>query len=309
MAQKDFSTLKTNAGNVVGDTSSSFATKLGVWANNRYFDIIERLKAHNLFEAFVSMTATTTANTRDYAMRFDLDDIVYAKDETNGRVLDVINEEEAIQKWGNNWTLTGSPIVLINKAESTVRVQPSSSSALRVVSSSSSDTTQSVKFRAISGSAEYYDSISLNGTTSACATASYDYYLQIMKDSTTVGAVTASYITGSEIATVISPEQTENRYKRIGFYYVPAGTYDIDIRGTRKVSPMVNTDDTPIIDIADGIEIGMIADGWRAKRFYGWASDHETLYERWLDRYIHQRISGMTHQFDITPENRSSNYA
>ena len=308
MAQKDFATIKSNSGAVIGDTSSSFSTKLGVFANNRYFDILDRLKSYNLFESFVSMTATTTANVRDYITRFDLDEIVYAKDDTNGRVLDIINESEWVQKFGDHPNTTGSPIVLVKKAESTVRVQPSSATTLRAVSNSASDTTQSVKFRAISGSAEYYDTISLNGTTSAACTASYDYFLQIMKDSTTVGAVTCSYVTGSEVATVISPEQTENRYKRIGFHYVPAGTYDIDIRGTRKVNPLVNTDDSPIIDIADCIEIGMIADGWRAKRQYGWAADHETLYERWLDRYINQRINGMVHQFDITPENRNSNY-
>lgn len=308
MSNKDFATIKENAGNVLGDTSSSFSTKLGVYANNRYSDIVERLKGHNLFESFVSMTATTTANVRDYSLRSDLDDIVYAKDDTNGRVLDVINEEEWVQRFGTAPNTTGSPIVLVRKGTSTVRTQPSTTSTLRAVSTSTSDTTQYVKFRAISGSAEFYDTITLNGTTSAACTASYDYYIQIMLDSTCAGKVTCTFVTGSEVATIISQGQTENRYKRIGFHYVPAGTYDIDIRGTRKVSPLINADDTPLIDIADGIEIGTIADGWRAKRQYGWAADHETLYERWLDRYINQRITGMTHQFDITPENRSASY-
>lgn len=303
---KDFGTITANAGTIIGDTSASFKTKLGVFANNAYSDIIERLKSFNLFEGYRSFTATCTAGTSDYPVPSDYDKAVTVLDVTNGRQLDVISEEEFIQKFARYTTIPGAPICMIQKANSCVRAQPSASTTLRIVSSSSSDTTQSVKFRAISGSAEFYDSISLNGTTSAACTASYDYYLQIGKDGTTDGAVTCSFVTGGTVAAVISPEQTEARYKRVGFYYVPAGSYEMDIRYVRQVAPMTQTDDFPIIDVADAIELKATADGWRAKRQYGWAADHETLYERWVDRYIQSRISGMVHQADVTPYPRDT---
>lgn len=306
MAQKDYATIKTIVGGIVGDTSSSFATKIGYYANNRYMDILDRLKTHGLFEAYRSFTASTTANTSDYVVPSDYDEAVTVLDQSNGRQLDVIEEEEYIQRFGRLFTTTGAPIVMIQKAESQVRVQPSSSSQLKFVSSSGSDTTQSGFIRGISGSAEFYETVTFNGTASAASSNSYDYILALGKDTTTTGAITVTYVTGSQTAAVIGPEQTEARYKRIGFYYVPAGSYDIDIRYKREVSPMSQASDFPIIDIADGIELGSTADAWRAKRQYGWAADHETLYERWIDRYIHERVSGLVHQFDIRSYDRDA---
>jgi hypothetical protein len=304
VAQKDFEQIKANVGVVVGDTSSSFNTKIGVWSNNRYRDIIDRLKSHNLFEVFRSITATTTANTSDYALPFDFDQAVTVQDQTNSRLLDVISEQEYLERFYNICTTSGTPIVMIQKSDSNVRVQPASSTTVKFASSSSSDTTQSGFIRGISGSAEFYETVTLQGTASAASSNSYDYILALGKDTATTGQVTVYYTGNSVTAAVLGPEQTEARYKRAGFFYIPAGTYDIAIRYKRLVSPMSQASDFPIIDISDGIEIGSIADAWRAKRQYGWAADHETLYERWLDRYIQDRISGMVHQADVTPYDR-----
>lgn len=304
--QKSYSSIKTNAGGVIGDTSSAFDTKLGVYANNRYKDIIARLKAHNLFEAFRSFTASTTAGTSDYVVPPDYDEPITVQDQTNGRILDVITEEEFVSKYARLYTTTGGPFTMIQKAASQVRVQPTTSTKLSCVSTSGSDTTQNFFIRAISGSATFYETVSLNGSSTAQSSNNYDYILEIGKSASTTGAITITYVTGSGVASVMSPEQTESRYKRIGFYYVPAGSYDIAIRYKRQVEPMSQSSDFPIIDVADGIEIGTIADGWRAKRQYGWASDHETLYERWLDRYIQERVAGMVHQADVTPYPRRS---
>lgn len=305
-SNKNFSTMKTNVANIVGDTSSSFATKLGVFLNNAYRDSVERLKAHELFETYRSFTATTTANTSDYVVPFDFDLPIYVLDQTNKRELDIVTEDEYIQKFSRVYTTTGAPIIAIMKAQSAVRVQPTSSTKVKFVSSAGGDTTQMGFIRAISGSAEFYETVTFNGTASAGSSNSYDYILELGKDSTTTGQITVSYVTGGDTGSVLSPEQTESRYKRLGFYYIPAGSYDIEVRGTRQVSPMTQTNDFPIIDIADGIELKATAEAWRAKRQYSWAADHETLYERWMDRYVQQRIAGRMHQADIRPYPRSS---
>lgn len=308
-SNKRFYDIKVNVGNETRDTSSSFASIIGVYANNRYRDIISRLITADLFESYRTTTVTTTSGTRSYVMPYDYSgQVIYAHDSTNDRTLDVITEQELYNRYGSDIDESSTPIALILMADSNVRVQPSSSSAIKAISSSGSDNTQSVFIRGISGSAEYYETIALSGTASASSVNSYDYVLTCVKDAVTTGTITLSYVTGSDTASTIAPESLEQKYQRVGFHYVPNGTYSINIRYKRDVKPMVSANDSPLIDIADGIEIGAIADSWRYKRQFANAQEFEQKYELWLDRYINQRLMGQVQQFDITPYNRNETY-
>lgn len=307
-ADKRFLDIVTNAQNEVRDTSTAFSSIVKVYANNRYRDIINRLTTLNLFEMERTKTLSTVANTRTYAMPFDFGDIVYAVDTTSNQQLDIIDEQEFVQRYGNSLTTTGVPFCIVLNGEGTVLSQPTSSSKLTFVSSSNSDTTQSALIRGISGSAEFYETVNLSGTTSGQSSNNYDYVMQAIKNSSTVGAITFTYSTGGGVCSVISPESLTQMNRTIGFHYIPSGVYSIEIRYKRKVKPMVSDNDAPIIDIADGIEIGAKADAWRNKRQIATAADFENRYEMWLDRYINQRISSQVHQFDITPINRSESY-
>jgi len=306
MSQKDFNTMKGNVGTEVGDTSSSFATRIGVYVNNRMFDIVDRLRHHDLFEIYRSFTATTTAGIRDYSVPRDFDTPIYAFDETNQTQLAVITEREWMDRFFDTYFTTGSPTVIIMKADGNVRVQPTSSSTITAVSSSGSDTTQSIFVRGISGSAEFYETKTLNGTSSVATNNAYDYILELGKSASTTGKITITYTTGGETAAIISSESTEARYQRIGFHYKPSGSFDINIRYPRKVMPLVSTDEIPPIDISEGIELGAKADAWRTKRQFSFAADFETLYERWLDRYIFERQSSMINRTYPTPYPRDN---
>lgn len=302
--QKDFSRLKTNIGNEVGNTSSSFATRIGVYINNRYFDILNRLAQAEAFELYRSMTATTTASTSDYIVPNDFGWPVHVIDRSNSRTLDVVTEMEWSQRYGTIPATTGAPIVLIMKSESNIRVQPASSTQIKIVSDSSSDSTYTTGIRGISGSAEYYETVTASANASAGSSNNYDFLVALTKSGTTTGKITFSYVTGGQTASIINPAETESRYKRIGFYYVPAGSYDIEIRYKRDLAPLSGDDDVPVIDIADGIELGAKSDAWRTSRQFAKAADFETLYERWLDRYINNRITNLVHQFDVRPYSR-----
>lgn len=307
-SNKRFLDIVNNSQNEVRDTSTAFAAITKVYANNRYLDIINRLTTLQLFEMERTKTVTTTSGTRTYVMPFDFGDIVYAVNTSNNVQLDIITEQEWVQKYGTSLTSTGVPFCIILNGEGTVLNQPSSSTKVGFISSSNSDTTNVGFLRGISGSAEFYESVNLSGTTSGQSSNNYDYLLQIAKDTATVGAVTFSYVTGGSVASVISPESLVQRNRTIGFHFIPSGTYTIDVRYKRDIKPMVSNNDSPIIDIADGIEIGTKADCWRNKRQIATAADFENRYEMWLDRYINQRMAGQAHQFDVTPYNRNESY-
>ena len=307
-SNKVFSTLYGNAGTEVRDTSSAFATICKGYVNNRYLDIINRLVTLQLFEMERTKTIATVADQRTYPMPLDFGDIMSVVDTTSNRPLDIITEQEWIQRFGSALTTTGVPFCVVLNGEGTVLNQPSSSSKLTFVSSSASDTTNVGFIRGISGSAEFYESINLSGTTSGQSSNNYDYILQLSKDTATIGAISFTYSTGGAVASVISPESKVQRNRTIGFHYIPSGVYSMDVRYKRDIKPMISDNDSPIIDIADGIEIGAKADAWRNKRQIATAADFENRYELWLDRYINQRLASGVHQFDITPYNRSSSY-
>ena len=307
-SNKRFLDITNNSANEIRDTSSAMAAIIKVYVNNRYLDIINRLVTLQLFEMERTKTIATVSGTRTYLMPFDFGDIMYAVDTTSNKKLDIITEQEWIEKYGNALTTTGVPFAIILNGEGTVFNQPSSSTKLTFVSSSSADTTQSALLRGISGSAEFYETINLSGTTSGQSSNNYDYLTQIVKNAVTTGAVTFTYSTGGAVASVISPESLIQRNRTIGFHFIPSGVYSIDVRYKRDIKPMVSDNDSPIIDIADGIEIGAKADSWRNKRQIATASDFENRYEMWLDRYINQRLASQVHQFDIIPYDRSESY-
>lgn len=307
-ANKRFTEILSNTQNEVRDTSSAFTAIVKPYVNARYMDIINRLITLNLFEVERTKTVSTVANQRTYEMPADFGEIVYALDTTSNRQLDIIQEQELVQRFGDALATTGVPFCVILNGEGTVLSQPSSATKVRFVSSSASDTTQTALIRGISGSAEFYETINLSGTTSGQSSNNYDYILQIAKSAITTGAVTFTYSTGGGNVSVIAPESTTQLSRTIGFHYIPSGVYSVDVRYRRQVKPMVDDSDSPIIDIADGIELGAKADAWRYKRQIGTAADFENRYEMWFDRYINQRQAHMVHQFDITPQNRSETY-
>ena len=305
---KRFLDILNNVQNEVRDTSSSFTSIVKPYVNSRYVDIINRLITLNLFEINRKTTLATIANQRTYEMPIDFGEIISVVDTTSNRVLDVMTEQELVQKYGNSLTTTGVPFVVILNGEGTVLTQPSSASKLTFVSSSSSDTTQSALIRGISGSAERYETISLSGTTSGQTSNNYDYILQVVKNAVTVGAVTFTYSTGGGNVSIIAPESKTQQSRTIGFHYIPSGIYSIDVRYKRDIKPMVDDNDSPIIGISDGIELGAKADAWRNKRQIATAADFENRYEMWFDKYINQRNANLVHQFDITPYPRSEGY-
>lgn len=305
---KRFTDIYSNIGTEVRDTSSAFQTIAKRYANDGYMEIVKRLQQAELFETYRTHTFTTTANTRTYPLPYDFGDVVYIKDSTNNLELGVMDEREFIQNYCSAINTTGNPFMCVVRAESAVMVQPTSSTKVSFVSSSGSDTSQSGFIRGISGSAEFYETVSLNGTTTAQTSNSYDYILQAQKSAVTVGAVTLTYVTGSGTASIMSPETTTQRYKVLDLYFVPSATLTIDVRFKREVRPMTQDSDAPIIDVSEGIEMYGIARAWEYKRQFANAAHFRQVYEMWLDKYITQRMGNRSLQFDITPYPRSDTY-
>ena len=83
---RNFSVIKTNVGNNIGDTSTTTLTLIGVYVNRRYFQVLRTIKWRYINEDY---TISLVAGTQDYALASDYKDgnEIYAVDTTNGNAL------------------------------------------------------------------------------------------------------------------------------------------------------------------------------------------------------------------------------
>lgn len=89
---KTLSTMKTNVGNYVQDTSSTFATLIPNWINDKYTDIGRSCLWSSLVN--FSKTITTVVGTSTYDLPTDFDQELFVADITNGHMLERNRESD-----------------------------------------------------------------------------------------------------------------------------------------------------------------------------------------------------------------------
>lgn len=271
---KNFSQLKTNVGAEVGDTSTGFKTLIGRFLNRRYFEILRVINWSNIRSDY---TFDTTSGTQNYTLPADFGKEVSCYDTTNGNLLAHATLSELYRFYGSSIATQGT-IERYAIYDDNVRQQPSSASQLTIVSSSASDTTQTILVRGYDANGvELYESVSLNGTTNATTTNSYARIKALSKSAVTTGYVTIT--DGTNTLTILAPEELESRVKLIKFHYKPAATATIHLPYIVKPLPLSQDYDYPVIDCADALEIGAIADGWRYKRQMAKAREYDRMFQ------------------------------
>jgi hypothetical protein len=300
---KSFSVLKANVGSYVQDTSSALSTLIGLWVNNRYQDII---RSYDWEQLYHNQSITTTASTSAYGFDENTERLVYAVDITNDCPINIVTEQDFLQNYGDALTDTGSPDTCF-LASDVVASQPASGQLI-IKSSSASDTTQTILLRGISSTAgEVYESLTCNGTTAVTASNTYTRVLGLSKSAATAGKITLYDNDGTTARAVMSPETLVSRYKILNLYPVPSGAVTVKLRSRRRVTPLSQTYDYPIIeDISDIIEIGAQADAWKYKRQGGKSNVCETQYQIMKSDRIHREVAqpGVIHQFTPQPLDR-----
>lgn len=300
---KDFNTLKTNVGKNVMDTSTSMASIIGVYLNNRYFDLLRRVNWQSIDDDY---SFSTVAGTKDYVLPYNFGKEIYVHDSTNKSQLDRMTLQEWIDKYYDAESDQAAPTKYII-LDQTVRDQPSSASQLSITSSSTSDTTETVRIKGIdSNGVELDESVTLNGTSAQTSANTYSEVLAISKSDATVGRVTVTSNSGTVTIALLSPSVLESRATVMRLYPVPSTVCTIKAPYIVKPTPLSNSYDYPIIDCADIIEYGATADAWRYKRQFAKANEFERLYEKFIITFIWDKENqpNQVHQFNPITYNR-----
>ena len=101
---KTFTTIQTDVGNNVQDTSNDMKSLISVYINDRYRDILRRVNWDTIDEDY---TFTTVGGTQDYTMESDFKKEVYVYDTTNNIQLKRIT----LQDYADNYVeeASGNP--------------------------------------------------------------------------------------------------------------------------------------------------------------------------------------------------------
>jgi len=274
-----FTDILTNIGNNIQDTSTAMQTILRNYANDTYFDILKRVNFQSIDEDY---SFSTVAGQKNYPLPDNFGKEVFVRDATNLKELSPINLQQLIADYPSTISTQGE-VERYTILDSPVRSQPSSASILSLVSSSASDTTQTVRVKGTnSAGVEIDESVTLNGTTTAVTTNSFVEVRSITKSASTTGYVTITSNSGAVTVALLSPAQMAYLIKIIRLHQIPAGVITVQIPYIIRPYPLVSNYDQPIIDCADVIELGATAKAWRYKRQFMKADEFEKLYEKSL---------------------------
>ena len=300
---KSFSVIVAGIGSEIMDTSTAFATIIKRFVNRRYFQILRAVNWQNVQSAY---TFNTVSGTQRYVLPDDFGKEISCTDTTNDIELSRMDFAKLYEEYkdiSDSGTVERYCII-----EDCVQAQPSSTSILTMVSSSASDTTQTVLVRGISGGVETYETVTLLGTSDAVTTNSYTRIKGISKSAATAGYVTIDSNTAAVTQAIIPLETLETRYKLAVLHYVPAGVYAIAMPYIINPMPLSQDYDYPVLDIGDLIEIGALADCWKYKRQFSKSQSLELAFTQQLQEYIFDKENqpNMIHQFIPTPYDRET---
>lgn len=279
MTNKLFIDIYTNVGRNVQDTSSATQTILKGYCNNAYFEILRRLNWDSLN---LDYYFSTVVGTQDYVLPSDFGREMYLYDATNKIYIPWISLPELVEKFPETLLTQGS-VERYTTFSDVVRAQPSTASALSIVSSSTADTTQTVRVKGTDANdIELDESVTLTGTGAVATTNTYKTIRSITKSAVTTGRITITSNSAAVTNAVLAPAVLDYKVTKCRLHQIPSSILTCRFPYHIRPFPLSNDNDVPGFDCADGIELGATMHAWRYKRQFQKATEYERLFEKWI---------------------------
>jgi len=268
-----FKRIQVRAQAAVQNTSTSTSNandilpKVKDWCRTRYDRI---LRAFPWGELLRSYNLSVTANTRDYALRYNLESIIKMYDSTNNKEITEVDIRDQIRFDEHEASSSGTPDKYIDIGIKACSALLSTADQIQVLSTSVSDITPMVvRITGEVSGMPISESIVLQGTTPVSSSNTYDSGAEltitvgtssgVLQDLAGVVTVREKTTTSNVIAK-LAPNERAPYFKWIRFDRIPSAALTAQIWYKRKWAPLVNDLDAPIIPCANEIIEGIIAD-------------------------------------------------
>jgi len=185
----------------------------------------------------------TVASTREYYVKCAYRRIKSVVDQTDNNVLEEVSVKD-IELWDPDQDDSGSPLRYAVEGLYEVKAQPSSASKITVVSSSASDTSETVRLVGEDASGNLIqEQVTLNGTTNVTSSNTYTKLNRVRKSANTVGFITIS--AGSTTLAIIDMHDVRSQYVRLIMDPTPDGANTINLYALHLPWPMEYVEDVP----------------------------------------------------------------
>ena len=242
-----FTTLKTEIGNKIQKSDSTYLAKIGAFLNRRY-ETLWNMYPWTPLVIIDEVVTTTAGQSALYLPKYVGQIICLTQRSTNAIILPT-SPYVFQRQYLDTITEASDPIAYVYAGESAVKAQPSAASTITVQSSSTSDITQKVRIWGKVSGEEISELVSLSGTTAVAGTNSYTSISRVSKDAVTAGYVTVKAST-TTLAT-ISPRETASTYTKINLYKTSATALSVYLTYRKKFQKLDYDEDVieiPVIE-------------------------------------------------------------
>lgn len=307
MINDTYKRIQVRAMALVQNTSTSTSNandllpKVKDWCRTRYDRI---LRAFPWDELNRNYSLSVTAGTRDYSLRYDLEQIIKMWDTTHGFEITAYDIRDHIRFNAINLEVvgnvqTGNPDQYIDIGSKSCSALLSTADQIQVLSTSASDVSPMViRVTGEVNGLPLSEEITLTGVTAATSSNTFDSGAELQITSGTsdgtlqdlAGIVTVrEQDTTSNVLAKLAPNERSPFYKWIRFSVTPASALTAQIWYKKRWYPLVNNNDAPIIPCANEIVEGVVADALWEDGQENAASAQETKFtkmvtELWFSR-------------------------
>lgn len=195
-------------------------------------------------------TLATVASTEFYQLPRDVDQIGLIRQTSTPQKLRFI-PDDLFYDYIPNPTATGTPKWYRMWEEEGVSVRLSADDTIEVLSSSTSDTTQTVRIVGTdSNGLPQTESLTLTGQTFVPGTITWNAgdVLRISKSAVTAGTITVRKATGDTTLVQLAPQELSARFKVISFYPIPSSAINLYIEYYTRIRDLEGDNDVPDLD-------------------------------------------------------------
>lgn len=190
----------------------------------------------------------TVASTEFYQLPRDVDKLSIVRQTDSPTKLAYL-PDDIFYKFVPDPTAEGNPLYYRLWEEEGVSTRLSADGTIDAVSSSASDTTQTISIVGYSTSGFVQSEVlTLTGTTKVTGSLTYDagLPLRISKSASTTGNITIT--TGATSLLVIGAEERSPRFKIMGLYPIPSSAITMYVEYYTRIRNLVNEADVPDLD-------------------------------------------------------------
>lgn len=194
-------------------------------------------------------TFATVEDQEDYNLPRDLDRIsLIRQTESPTKLIQV--PDELFYRYIPYPTATGNPKWYRLWEETGVATTLTAADTIDVVSSSASDTSQTISIVGYVGGIKDSEVLTLNGTTAVTGSKTFQARpLRVSKSAATTGTITVTENSGGTTLTTLGPEERTARFKVIGLYPIPdADDVSMYLEYYTRIRMLVNDADVPDMD-------------------------------------------------------------